>query len=217
MNGEAGAGRTVVLLHGIWLPKAVMWLLARRLQRQGFRTRLFGYRSLLRRPADNARRLAALIETLDAPVHLVGHSLGGIVILHALQQRPDLNVGRIVLLGSPVNGSLVAKRLQRFLLTRWLLGRGTAQALLGDGPGWDGSRALGTVSGTRPYGIGVLLGGLPGAHDGTVTLEETRLAGATDSIAIRTTHTGLVFSAAVADAVSAFLVRGAFAKTGQPG
>jgi hypothetical protein len=150
-------------------------------------------------------------------VHLVGHSLGGIVILHALRQRPDLAVGRVLLLGSPVNGSLLAKRLNRSSLTRWLLGRTVEGGLLGDGPGWDGNGALGTVSGTRPHGIGVLLGGLPGEHDGTVTVEETRLAGATDSICIRTTHTGMVFSSAVADAVSTFLVHGAFRQGGQSG
>jgi len=201
---------TVVLLHGIWMPRLVMWPLARSLQRCGYRTRLFGYPSLRVAPDRNAVRLAQFIRACDGRVHLVGHSLGGLVILHALRVDPDLVAGRIVLLGSPVNGSIVARRLQRFAWTRWLIGRASDQALLGDGPRWRGARPLGLIAGTRPHGIGRLLGGLTGDNDGTVTVAETALPKASASTTFPTTHMGLVFSRRVAQSVCRFLEQGCF-------
>ena len=43
-------------------------------------------------------------------VHLVGHSMGGVLILRALQADPGMPPGRVVLMGAPVRGSAVARR-----------------------------------------------------------------------------------------------------------
>lgn len=201
---------TVVLLHGIWMPRQVMWPLARRLRRCGYRTRLFGYQSLRVAPERNAARLAHFVHRCGGRVHLVGHSLGGLVILHALRVEPDLVSGRIVLLGSPVNGSIIARRLHRWAATRWLIGCAAQQALLGDGPPWGGLQPLGLIAGTRPHGIGRLLGGLSGVNDGTVTVAETSLPTASAGTTFPTTHMGLVFSHRVARAVCRFLEQGRF-------
>jgi hypothetical protein len=55
---------------------------------------------------------------------------------------------------------------------------------------------------------------MPGAGDGTVLVEETDVEGAADRCEIATTHTGLLFSAAAAAAVHAFLRSGRFAPGG---
>ena len=115
---------TVVLVHGVWMTGLEMRPLARRVRACGYDTVMFGYRSLLQPLAHNAARLVKRVRQQDAStVHLVGHSLGGLVILQALQDHPDLIDGRIVLLGSPVNGSVIAERVQRYWFSRWLLGR----------------------------------------------------------------------------------------------
>ncbi|MDX1697368.1 MAG: alpha/beta fold hydrolase [Thiohalobacterales bacterium] len=203
--------QTVILVHGLWMTSLVMWPLGRRLGACGFRPVLFNYHSLRRSIDANAR---ALIQTAgrqgDTRVHLVGHSLGGLVILQALQDAPDLIDGCIVLLGSPVNGSVVARRLHRRRLSRWLVGRGADGRLGYGGQGWQGHQPLGVIAGTRPAGIGQALGGLPRPHDGTVSVAETRLAGATDTLLVKTTHTGLIASRPVARAVCAFLAEGRF-------
>ena len=59
-------------------------------------------------------------------------------------------------------------------------------------------------------GVGRLLGGLRGANDGTVSLEETRIPGARDNVVLPVTHTGMVISRPVADQVCAFLGNGEF-------
>jgi pimeloyl-ACP methyl ester carboxylesterase len=203
---------TVVLVHGVWMTGLEMHQLERRVRACGYDTVMFNYRSLLQPLAHNAARLIDRVRQQDATtVHLVGHSLGGLVILRALQDHPDLINGRIVLLGSPVNGSVIAKRVQRYWFSRWSLGRSGKGALLGDGPRWQGQPPLGVIAGTRPVGIGRLLGGFDGANDGTVALAETAIAGATATMTVDTGHFGLLYSTAVAQAVCAFLHQGRFA------
>jgi pimeloyl-ACP methyl ester carboxylesterase len=205
---------TVVLVHGVWMTGLEMHVLARRLRACGYRTRVFRYRSLRRPLQWNGQRLVREVRRLGAgTLHLVGHSLGGLVILQALQDCPDLVTGRVVLLGSPVNGSLIAQRLYRHAWSRWLVGRSAERGLLGDGPHWQGSPAPGVIAGVRPVGVGQLLGGFPGANDGTVALSETAIDGAADSLVVRTTHMGLLFSAPVAQALCRFLGTGRFEVT----
>ena len=202
---------TVVLLHGIWMPDWVMSLLARRLRRCGYRVAVFGYRSLTQTLENNAEQLAGFIrEQGDATVHLVGHSLGGLVILQALQTHPGLVSGRVVLLGSPVGGSVVARRLNHYRGLRWLLGCSVDSGLLGDGPAWQGHLPLGVIAGNRPLGIGRIIGGLAGENDGTVTVAETGLENASGSTRVHVTHTGLLVSREVAIEVCSFLKNGHF-------
>jgi dATP pyrophosphohydrolase len=79
---------TVVLVHGLWMGPAQTSLLAARLRGAGFATRTFGYSSTRQTPGEAAAELAALIERLETPaVHLVGHSLGGLVIAQLLAER----------------------------------------------------------------------------------------------------------------------------------
>ncbi len=202
---------TVVIVHGIWMTGLEMQLLAWRLRRCGYRTRVFRYPSLRRSLAQNAARLVARVRQQgDTTVHLVGHSLGGLVILRALQDHPDLIRGRIVLLGSPVNGSVIAQRLYTHRFSRCLIGRSGDGALLAGGLRWHGSRELGRIAGTRPIGIGRLLGGFDEASDGTVALSETRLAGEHAATTFPSTHFGLLVSRPVARAVCGFLRAGRF-------
>ena len=202
---------TVVLVHGVWMTGLEMRPLARRVRACGYDTVMFGYRSLLQPLAHNAARLVERVQQQDAStVHLVGHSLGGLVILQALQDHPDLIKGRIVLLGSPVNGSVIAGRVQHYWFSRWLLGRSGRSALLGDGPRWQGQPPLGVIAGTHPVGIGRLLGGFEGANDGTVAVAETTIAGATATMTVDKGHFGLLYSTAVAQAVCTFLRQGRF-------
>jgi pimeloyl-ACP methyl ester carboxylesterase len=202
---------TVVLVHGVLMNGLELSLLVRRVRHCGFGPVVFDYPSRHRSVGQNAQALVAFIEGLQAPVvHLVGHSLGGLVILRALAMHPDLPPGRVVLLGSPVRGSGVARRLQRVPWGRWLLGRSVEGGLLDAVPDWDGRRELGIIAGRLPLGVGRLLGGLSGAHDGTVAVAETQLDGVCATVVLETNHTGLVFSRSAAERVCRFLRQGHF-------
>jgi len=210
-SDNSSAPATVVLVHGIWMSSLELVLLARRLRRCGYRTLRFRYRSLRRTVRHNAACLARRVRQLPAgQIHLVGHSLGGLVVLQALHDHPDLITGRIVLLGSPVGGSAVARRNNERPVLRWLIGRSGEQGLLGGGPRWGGRQSLGVIAGVRSLGIGRLLGGLDAVNDGVVNLQETTIDGAQDSIVVESTHMGLLTSRRVASQVCAFLKHGRF-------
>lgn len=207
----AQAGQ-VVLLHGILMTSVEMWLLGHRLRRQGFAVRYFSYASVRRTPAENARRLQAWLTAQPRQSrHFVAHSLGGLVLMHLFEQYPDQPPGRVVMLGSPVAGSQLARRLVRVPFLRRLFARGMPRGLDGKRmPAWPPGRDWGMLAGDRPRGIGLLLGGLPGANDGTVTVAETHHPAQKAHQTVAAGHTGLVFSRRAARLVTRFLRRGAF-------
>lgn len=204
---------TVILVHGIWMIGLEFVFLAHHLRKAGFDPHVFRYPSLRLTPAENAERLADFIDRTGAErVHLVAHSLGGIVVLHLIARRASLPPGRVVLIGSPASsgGSIVARRMAGSWLLRWLLGHSTEEGVLGGVPEWKGGRDLGVIAGDVPLGVGRLLGRLPGPSDGTVTVEETRVAGITDFVEIHGSHQGLLFLEETAGKVVGFLRHGHF-------
>lgn len=207
------APQTVVLLHGLYLSAPSLIPLQRRLGRCGFRALRFSYPSVRGSVKENAARLQHFLEGIDADVvHLVGHSLGGLVIRQWLHDFPGRRPGRVVTLGTPHRGSHVARRIGRLWAGRTLLGRSLAPGLRGDMPPWDGARKLGVIAGTRGVGVGWLVPGLARPNDGTVAVEETRVAAMTDYIELPVTHTCLLFSARTAAQVCTFLSTGRFAR-----
>lgn len=210
---HAKPAEAVVLVHGLWMPGVAMTVLARRLQRAGWSTPIFSYPSRHATVSQNAADLAAFLKGIDAPaVHFIAHSLGGLVLTQLLQDYPAQRPGRVVLLGAPYQGSYVARRLNRHGWGRWLCGLSLKGALLGEGPRWPGGRELGVIAGTSPFGAGWMTPGLPRPHDGTVAVAETVVPGQTDNITLPVTHTGLLFSAAVARQAIRFLATGRFAR-----
>jgi len=195
------------------MPGHEMALLQRRVARCGFRTVRFPYPSVRRGIGHNAALLQDFLSTIDAGmIHFVGHSMGGLVVTRLFHDFPEQRPGRIVALGAPFAGSYAARRLAGYALGRVILGRG-CEPLVGGAAPWLGGHDLGTVAGTLAFGIGRLFGpGLPKPNDGTVAVQETHLAGETDSIELPVTHTGLAFSAEVARQVCAFLKTGRFSR-----
>ncbi len=202
----AETGERVILLHGLWLGGYAMGWLARRLQRAGFATEIFAYASLHGRPEAAADRLRLRIGAAGGErVHLIGHSLGGVVA--ALASAGLQTPGHTLCLGSPLAGSAVAVRVAG--VAPWLIGQ--SRSLLFDGlPAWNGPRPLGMIAGNRGLGLGRLAGPIAGAHDGTVAVSETRLPGLAVHLVLPVTHSGLIFSEQVAEAAIHFLRQGHF-------
>lgn len=204
----------VVLVHGLWMRGLVFFYMASLLRRQGYQVKQFSYRSYWRTPAENADLLAKSIEKIQAPVvHLVGHSLGGIVLLHLLDRQLHLKPGRVVLLGCPVKGSQVAAKIMRIpLFGALLLGKSVHQGLLGGAPKFSGQRKLGVICGDRPFGAGRLFVSADSPGDGTVFVRETKLDKTRDTIELNVTHTSMLFSVDVARQIGCFLGNGRFCK-----
>lgn len=202
----------VVFVHGLWMPGSELFLLRRRLARAGFAPTQFRYRTLSHDLDRSAARLAERIATMPGEtVHLVGHSLGGVVIHKMLERDGAARIGRIICLGTPFTGSISAVNLLRFPAGKHLLGKAMAQANA-EAPArrWDGQRELGIIAGNHPHGLGRLVGTMPEPNDGTVTVAETQLPGATDHVVLKVTHLSMLWSRAVAAQVLAFLRSGRF-------
>lgn len=206
---------TVVVAHGLWMPRASMWLVRRRLEAAGFRVVLFGYASVAAGLDENARRLASFAGALEpaAPVHFVGHSLGGTIIVRMLERDgPGLvRPGRVVCLGSPLVGCHGGRVLLRRRWGRPVVGRSIADLVEAGGlDPWPGVCDLGILAGDAPLGFGRLLGGLPRPNDGTVAVEETRLPGADAHRVLHVTHAAFMWSTGVAAEIVRFLRTGRF-------
>lgn len=201
--------KTVVLVHGLWFRSAALKLLAARLKRRGYHVSRFDYPSVYGRAEDHSRALYRLIKRQRCRhLYLVGHSLGGLLILRTLNEYSDLQAERTVLLGSPVKGSGVARRLSRRWWGHWLVGANAE--LLGHGVRTPASTEIGVIAGSHNMGVGRVLGGVSGKGDGTVSISETRLQGAKDHIVLPVSHTGMVMSANVTRQIHAFLQDGEF-------
>ena len=201
--------RTVLLLHGLWMPGMAMHWLAGKLQAAGFDPEVFSYLSVADGPD---RAVPRLIETIgEREVDIVAHSLGGLIALQALADAPGLKVGRVVCLGSPLTGSGAAAGILHWPMAAALLGR-SARLLREGFAACPGQAEIGVIAGRVPHGLGALFAGFGGDHDGTVAVDETRLAGVRDHVVVDASHSGLLFSAEAAGQAVAFLRDGAFAR-----
>ena len=200
----------VILVHGIWMPGAVMVWMAARLREAGFECETFAYHGVTRGPEQAASQLAEVLAS--APAHVLAHSLGGLVTLQALRERPQLPVRRVVCLGSPLRGSGAVQGMRRRAWAAATLG--LAGSLLAQGfDEWTGPAEVGVIAGTVPHGLGHVFAGFSGEHDGSVAVAETRLPGIADHAVIPASHSGMLFSAEAARLAVAFFRQGRF----QPG
>jgi pimeloyl-ACP methyl ester carboxylesterase len=209
----------IVYVHGLWQTgREAIWLRRRLEKILNADARAFSYPSVAADAGSNARALANCLGAIRADtLHLVGHSLGGLVILKAFaqdaQMQAQLPSGRIVLLGSPLRGSRTARNLARLPFGKAIMGRSIhEEVLVARERRWDQSRDLGVIAGDLGFGLGRLVGTLGGPSDGTVLIDETRLEGTNDHVVLRVSHTGMLFSAAVATQAGAFLRTGRFTR-----
>ncbi len=146
-------------------------------------------------------------------IHFVTHSLGGILVRAYLQNHKIDNLGRIVMLAPPNQGSEVVDALDKYSLYAYMMG--PAGMALSTDPG-----SLPNQLQPIPGEIGIIAGKsssdpwfspiIPGVDDGKVSIESTRLAEMSDFIEVDSGHTFIMRNAETIDQIVAFLRNGKF-------
>ena len=212
--GNANDRETVVLLHGLGRSKSSMWLLASRIEAAGFDVMRIGYNSL---DAPPERIIASVSQEIDAcckesprPVHLVGHSLGGLIIRAYLAENELRTPGRVVLIAPPNAGTPLVDAYRN---SWWMdLAGPTAKSLGTEPDSFPNSLPaadypVGVIAGVRDARVVDLI---PGDDDGLVPLESTKVAGMIDFVIVESNHAWMRYSQEVARQTIAFLRTGEF-------
>ena len=208
----------VVLLHGLNRSWRAMKPMAESLQLAGYSTANVDYPSQSGPIEEIAPMAVGLgLEECRASgaetIHFVTHSLGGILLRYEHKRSPIEDLGRVVMLGPPNQGSeLIDKTI--------------------DWPGFDSvngaaGRQLGTGDDSMPmqlgpvdFELGVIAGTgtinilasamLPDIDDGKVTVARTKVAGMDDFLIVGNSHRYITRSAVVVRNTESFLRTGRF-------
>ncbi len=148
-----------------------------------------------------------------AKINFVTHSLGGILVRSYLARHSIPELGRVVMLAPPNQGSEVVDKLGRLFLFKWINGPagnelGTDATSMPNKLG-PANFPVGIIAGDRSINwINSLL--IPGSDDGKVSIERTKLAGMSDHLVIHTTHPFIMQNREVIRQTIQFLRTGGF-------
>ena len=185
----------VVILHGLYMHGVVMQPLSHRLRQYGLETQVITYNTIAIEQEKVFSKIDAALSG-SQPNILIGHSLGGLIIKQYLSVRqPTLqHVSHVIAIGSPIKGASIVKRIQQLGIGA-LLGNSPQHGLNLHDDNWSFPQKLGCIAGTLPVGVRSILGMDKSImSDGTVTVEETMIAGMTDHIQTPSSHTSLIYN-----------------------
>jgi pimeloyl-ACP methyl ester carboxylesterase len=212
------ANECVILLHGLARSDSSMKTMAVELTNAGYTAINYDYPSTqhpVDKLADDAISEALSMCPEQSTIHFVTHSMGGILVRQYLSKHAIDNLGRVVMLGPPNKGSEVVDTLHN--MPGYELINGPAGHQLGTDiksiPNQLGPAdfELGIIAGTRSINL-ILSTMLPSTDDGKVTVENTKLDGMKDHIALPVTHPFMMKNQEVIEQVIHFLKSGTFKK-----
>lgn len=195
--GSAQASECVVLLHGLIRTSSSMDRMADSLQEEGFETvnvdypsRDFTIEELAPMAVDDGLAGCRSMDGVER-IHFVTHSLGGILVRQYLSENVIPELGRVVMLGPPNQGSDAVDKLGDVPGFDWMngpagrqLGKGENSVPLRLGPA---DFELGIIAGNRtidPLTSAVLAN----PDDGRVSVEDTKLEGMDDFVVVDHSH-----------------------------
>lgn len=208
----------VILLHGLARTRRSMTAMERGLARAGYTVWNTGYPSRSATIQELAETVvpAAVARCRDqgaTTIHFVTHSMGGILVRSFLTRHAIPELGRVVMLAPPNQGSEVVDRLGTSTLFRWI--NGPAGQELGTGADSVPNRlgpatvVTGVIAGNRSInGVNSLM--IPGPDDGKVSVRRTRLEGMADHVVVPCAHPFIMRSPLVLTHTLEFLRRGNF-------
>ncbi len=192
----------VIFIHGIAAPRFVFLYLKWFLSRNGFKSKIFGYRSVFKTIPIHAEAFARRLKEIENDpsvdeFHIVAHSMGGIVTRQALLNYRPSKLKRFLMLATPNEGSAAARKLSSHIFAF--------------------SKTLKQISDeeesyVRQLGFpdGVEMGAIHANVDRVVTRESSQPNAEAPFLEIASGHNDLLIRPATAKAVVQFLETGSF-------
>jgi len=206
----------VVLLHGLARTSKSMARLEKYLSARGYRVVNIDYPSRKHRIAELAEmiRQEVVAKTKSGEkIHFITHSMGGIILRFIQQDDPLPNLGRVVMLSPPNQGSEVVDALGNLSLFGFI--NGPAGREIGTDEQSIPRRLvkidfeLGVITGDRSINwINSLI--IPGKDDGKVSIENAKIEGMTDFRVVHVSHPFIMKDEKVVNECLYFLQKGFF-------
>jgi pimeloyl-ACP methyl ester carboxylesterase len=191
--------------------------MAKALGREGYRVHNFGYPSR-QAPIEVLMDVVKMqISELGLNpkdrIHFITHSLGGIVLRYLIKHQRPPNLGRVVMLAPPNQGATLADIFEHLPFYNWILGPTGMQ--IGTKPD-----SIPNVLGPADFEVGIIAGNcsvnpflsimIPGADDGRISVESTKLAGMADFLVLPCIHPLIMNDKHVISQSIHFLAHGCF-------
>ena len=208
----------VVLLHGLAKSSRSMNKVEDALLASGFSTVNIDYPSR-EKPIDLLAQeaipngIAGCRAQSAERIHFVTHSMGAILVRQYLAENEFRELGRVVMLSPPNQGTVVIDRLEGFPGFARIVGPAGAQ--LGTN-GESVPRQLGPVN----FDVGIIAGDksinlifsriIPGEDDSMVSIESAKIEGMSDFLILHETHLGITRSEESISQIIRFLMNGEF-------
>lgn len=212
------SGDYVILLHGLARSNRSMRKLGKYLSDHGYRVINVDYPSTkypIEYLAENI--LGEVVASCDpspgTKIDFVTHSMGGIIVRYFLKRHKIPNLGRVVMLSPPNQGSELVDHLKDSIVFKkrngpagQQLGTDADSLPLKLGPV---DFELGVITGDRSFNpVSSMI--LPGPDDGIVSVARAKVKGMSDFLVMPNTHTFIMKSKRVIRQVLHFLEHGEF-------
>jgi len=218
---SATTAECVVLLHGLARTSSSMNKMERELQDEGYATanidypsREFGIVELADIAVEEGLTACRAKDDVEK-IHFVTHSLGGILVRQYLSTASIDELGRVVMLGPPNQGSNAADELDGVPGFDWMngpaghqLGKGEASVPLALGPV---EFELGVIAGNRTIDP-ITSAVLDNPDDGRVSIEDTKVEGMDDFVIVENSHAFMMRMRKPIELTKAFLRSGSFSE-----
>jgi pimeloyl-ACP methyl ester carboxylesterase len=212
------SGKAVIEIHGITRSSKTYYAMGPALEKDGFLVVPFDYPSTRIDIEQAAGYLNRVVQSLDGvdEIDFVVHSLGGLVARAWFKNHDDPRVYRMVMLGVPNRGAEMADMMRKNSAFRLIMGPAGQQLVTGE-------RSPISRLPAPPCEFAVIAGGrgadgynplVAGDDDLIVSVESTRMPGASDFLLVRSIHTFLLSNPDAISATLRFLDTGHFRKDG---